>query len=440
MSLINAQVGEVIDINALANKTADLGVLAYHENKVARVLLDSGALGRNFVTTAYCNLNKLSLKTLSYNIRIKSIHGNETANHGIELPSLTVEADGEKVIIPKIQLIVLKDGPADIDIILGLETLRENNVFGKLSRYFGTGINAKGSLITSPEDRAVGSGSGHERWPARKPDRTSIDALSTAGTPNLRYHTMHISEVIPNAVLDDDTDYLLPAEMYVPSATHDPEGCARSTSDGIQNETEADVGYQQEHFSFNVKGTEADKIKLLAVLENYRDIFSSTLRGTPASVTPMEIHVDYDAYKADRRSREPTRAQSAARKAAITAWIRQAIADNVIKPSTATAWAQLMLTKKPNGSWRFAIDYRAVNKFTKPMRAPIPNIKKLLHQLGGQRPKRFAKCDFTSGFYQTPIRGEDTQYTAFTCDDGLFEFNVASMGLINSPWYFQRIM
>ena len=43
------------------------------------------------------------------------------------------------------------------------------------------------------------------------------------------------------------------------------------------------------------KETEADRVKLLAVLKTYRDIFSPTLRGTQASVTPMEVHVDYDA-------------------------------------------------------------------------------------------------------------------------------------------------
>ena len=68
-----------------------------------------------------------------------------------------------------------------------------------------------------------------------------------------------------------------------------------------KNKIEADVGYQQERFSFNIKGTEADRIKLLAVLEKYRDtIFSSTLRGAPARVTPMETQVNYDAYKGDR--------------------------------------------------------------------------------------------------------------------------------------------
>ena len=48
--------------------------------------------------------------------------------------------------------------------------------------------------------------------------------------------------------------------------------------------------------------------------------------------------------------------------------------------------------------------------------------------------------DLTSGFYQMPMDEASKQYTAFATDIGLFEFNVASMGLINSPWYFQSNM
>ena len=80
----------------------------------------------------------------------------------------------------------------------------------------------------------------------------------------------------------------------------------------------------------------------------------------------MEMEVDYEAFKADKRSREPTRMQTAARKVAINKWIAQALADNIIRPSTAPAWSQIMLTPKPNGTWRFAMDYRAINKYTKP--------------------------------------------------------------------------
>ena len=160
----------------------------------------------------------------------------------------------------------------------------------------------------------------------------------------------------------------------------------------------------------------------------------------PTKVTPMTMDVDYEAFKNDKRSREPTRCQSAARKIAIRKWLDQSIADNSIKPSSAEAWSQLMLTKKPNGSWRFAIDYRALNKHTKPCRSQIPNINKLLATIGRQKPKFFAKMDLTSGFYQTPMDPSATKYTAFATDFGTYEFLRASMGLLNSPWYFQSVL
>ena len=127
-------------------------------------------------------------------------------------------------------------------------------------------------------------------------------------------------------------------------------------------------------------------------------------------------------------------------KIAIRKWLHQSIADGIIRPSEAPAWSQLMLTPKPNGTWRFAIDYRAINKYTKAMRALIPNINKLLLTIGANNPKYFAKMDFTSGFYQLPLDEECMKFTAFATDFGLFEFARPSMGLLNSPWYFQGIM
>jgi hypothetical protein len=251
---------------------------------------------------------------------------------------------------------------------------------------------------------------------------------------------VHVSELIPHSENDDDTYHLLPDEMYWVSdsiSTHENSG---APDPNMKSSSSHSGAGSEDSWEFKVHGSEQEKSQLLTILNKYRDIVSSKLRGKPASVTPMKIEVDYDKYKADRRSREPTQAQSTARKMAIAQWIRQAIADGVIKPSVAPAWAQLMLTKKPNGTWRFAVDYRALNLHTKAMRAPIPNIKKLLHQIGDKRPGIFAKMDFTSGFYQTPVEPGDMKYTAFDTDEGLYEFCVASMGLLNSPWYFQRIM
>ena len=95
IALINAREYEEIDINALAENTAAKGVTATHNDMIAKILLDSGAIGRSFITTEYCNLNRLVLKNLPYKIKIKSIHGDEIATEGIELQDLEVNALGQ---------------------------------------------------------------------------------------------------------------------------------------------------------------------------------------------------------------------------------------------------------------------------------------------------------------------------------------------------------
>ena len=48
--------------------------------------------------------------------------------------------------------------------------------------------------------------------------------------------------------------------------------------------------------------------------------------------------------------------------------------------------------------------------------------------------------DATSGFHQIPIEEESREKTAFSCSQGLFEFNRLSMGLANAPAIFNRYM
>ena len=99
------------------------------------------------------------------------------------MPSLQVFSLGQMAEITALKLIVLEEGPADI--IIGLETLRENNIFGKLSRYFGTGSEEKASHANSPGDRTVSERRCIEPRLARKSDRTSLNTLSIdRGTAN----------------------------------------------------------------------------------------------------------------------------------------------------------------------------------------------------------------------------------------------------------------
>ena len=51
----------------------------------------------------------------------------------------------------------------------------------------------------------------------------------------------------------------------------------------------------ENEFKFNIKGNEADKKKLLSLLQSYKDVFATRLSSAkPARVTPMKMEVDYE--------------------------------------------------------------------------------------------------------------------------------------------------
>ena len=424
ITIPNASLHEVIDIcsmyseyNAQEGKRGQRNIkeekpYAEISKDKATVLLDSGCIGRDFITENACTKLKVNKYPLKFKIEVKSIHGTELATEVVMASELKIKYKDQTVRLKQIPLVVIKEGPADI--IVGHQTLREHNVYAQLNRYFGNESLAE----VSP---AVKEKSYYPQPACQVDSITSPRSSSTSITMgNQKVKVVHISELIPTGETDDTTYDLLPEEIY---ATY-----------------EQDPQRREDEITFKIKGTSAEQAQLLKLLQKHSDIFARRLNRKPASVTPMKMEVDYTAYKADRRSREPTRAQSAARKAAIAKWINQAVADNIIKRSSATAWAQLMLTRKPNGSWRFNVDYRALNKHTKANRAPIPNIKKLLNIIGAKNPKLFAKMDLTQGFYQAPMDEGSMEYTAFDCDEGLYEFTRVSMGLLNSPWHFQGVM
>ena len=63
-------------------------------------------------------------------------------------------------------------------------------------------------------------------------------------------------------------------------------------------------------------------------------------------------------------------------------FLEKAIANNMIRPSQAASWSQILMTPKPNGSWRFCVDFRNLNNMTKSMGWPIPNINQMIQRIG----------------------------------------------------------
>jgi hypothetical protein len=177
--------------------------------------------------------------------------------------------------------------------------------------------------------------------------------------------------------------------------------------------------------------------ELRALVSDYRDVFSTELSKTPANIPPMQLKIDESRWYTSQ-NRSPPRPQSPVKRQAIRDMIEEMLRAGVIAPSQASAYSQVLLVPKPNGSWRFCVDYRSLNEISDTMGWPIPNIKRMLWSIGQQGSKYFAVLDFTSGYYQVLLDEVTRKYAAFITDFGVFEPVRISMGLRNAPSYFQQ--
>ena len=120
--------------------------------------------------------------------------------------------------------------------------------------------------------------------------------------------------------------------------------------------------------------------------------------------------------------------------------ITHLLGQGLITQSTSPWAAPIVVARRKNGQIRLAIDYRALNAQSFDQHHPIPRIDDLIDRLG--EAKYFSSLDLKSGYYQMPLREEDSDLTGFVTPDGQFQWTGRGtpFGLSGAPASFQRLM
>jgi hypothetical protein len=133
--------------------------------------------------------------------------------------------------------------------------------------------------------------------------------------------------------------------------------------------------------------------EITALLCRYSSLFQSPSTLPPFRPSDHQIHLVPNSVPVNVRPYRYPQFQ----KSEIERQVEEMLKACQIQPSHSPFSSPILLVKNKDGSWRFCVDFRALNAITVKDRFPIPTIDELLDELGGAI--WFSKLDLRQGYH-----------------------------------------
>ena len=229
-------------------------------------------------------------------------------------------------------------------------------------------------------------------------------------------------------------DYVLPARSVVGIAevVDDPDVSISSVSEETE---ETSVDNTPEARKANLSHVpDIQRQKLQEMLDRNADLFAKN--DCDLGRTDL-VKATIDTGDHPPIKQNPYRLPFSERKL-VQEHIEKMLEAGIIKPSRSPWASPIVIVDKKDGTKRFCVDLRALNKVTVKNSYPLPRIDDILSSLEGSQ--YFTSLDLKSGYWQIAMDENSQQKTAFTCFMGLYEHTVLPFGLSTAVGLFSELM
>ena len=164
--------------------------------------------------------------------------------------------------------------------------------------------------------------------------------------------------------------------------------------------------------------SEFERSELLNFLERNKDVFSTSLKDLGRTdLFQHTIETDPNAPPVHL----PFYRQSPNIRAETHKMVDEMLEDGIIEPSSSKWNSPVVMIKKRDNTYRFAVDYRNLNKITQSISHPLPRLIFVFDTIGQAKARIFFTLDLASGFWQIPMDPSTRHKAAFITHNGVYE-------------------